>query len=286
MRVYPFKLNSQMLQTQTEYLIALPEGIREALPAVMLFRANPHEWLNPHQDEHRGGRHLLTVMQDLIHKGYSRPLAFILPRTSNFAENAFISSGKALAPEKIQDARGLGNGAIDDFLDQELIPHALNTGLILDQLAIDGFSLGGAAALYHALRRPERFVSVGSFDGSFLEWCFDNPLISPDTPSDLRLDLFPYLYGFPPDEQLFRQTNVLDRLERPYQLPPAIIHYAAANHPTANGWRVRAVLESPGLVNQAVEPCLHPYSAHNWYWADEHLYRTLPFHSRHLYQDI
>jgi hypothetical protein len=282
MPVHHFSFYSQVLETKTEYLIALPDGVQAPLPAVMLFRANPQEWLNPWQDESRGGRHLLSIMDDLINKAYSPPLAFILPRTCNRAESAFVPYGQARRPDLIPAPDGLGTGRIDDFLDQELLPQALATGLIRDRLAIDGFSFGGAAALYQALRRPERYVSVGSFDGSFLEWAFDNVLVRPDTPSDLRFDDFPYLYGFPPDEQLFRQQNVLDRLQRPYTLPPAMIHYAPAEHPTANGWRVKAVLET-GLPNQAEVPWLDPHAKHTWYWADEHMYRSLPFHARHLY---
>ena len=43
-----------------------------------------------------------------------------------------------------------------------------------------------------------------------LHFEFDNPEITPDTPSDLRFDWFPHLYGFPPDEEAFRATNALD----------------------------------------------------------------------------
>lgn len=279
--VEQIRFYSEVLATETEFLIALPAGAQPPLPAVVLLRAAPEEWLNPWQDEHRQGRNLLSVMADLMHKGYSPPLAFVLPRTSNYAGTAFVGSGTAQRPDLIAEPAGLGNGRIDDCLDQELIPRALATGLISDRLSIDGFSLGGAAALWHALRRPERFASLGSFDGSFLVWDFDNPLVNPHTPSDLRLDAFPYLYGFPPDEAAFRAGNVLDRLQQPFRLPPAMIHYAAAEHPTANGWRVRAVLAS--MANQAENPLMHPASAHTWYWADEHLYRTLPFHARHLY---
>lgn len=251
------------------------------LPAVLLFRAAPEEWLRPWQDEHRGGRSLLTIMQDLRQKDLCPPLAFILPRTTNHSETAFVSYGRAKAPELIRDRNGLGTCQMDAFLDLELIPRALDSGLIQNRLAIDGFSLGGAAAVYHALRRPERFVSLGSFDGAFLDWNFDNPLLNPQTPSDLRLDWFPYLYGFPPDEALFRQQSILEHPS--FKLPPAMIHYARAEHPTANNWRVKKFLQLSGLDNQAACPWMSPHSEHNWYWADEHLYRSLPFHARHLY---
>lgn len=281
--IHQIEFFSNVLQTKTEFILALPENAQAPLPAVILFRANPNEWLNPHQDQHRGGRHLLGIMQDLIEKDYSKPLAFILPRTCNFAEDCFVPYGQALRPDLIFARQGLGNGNIDAYLDQEVIPKALESGLILNKLAVDGFSFGGAAALYQALRRPARFVSVGSFDGSFLDWEFDNPLISPGTPSDLRFDDFPYLFDYPPNEQVFKQSNVLDQLKRPYSLPPAMIHFAAAEHPTANGWRVREVLKTGKIHNHAEIAWMHPASEHTWYWADEHLYRSLPFHASHLY---
>lgn len=278
-----FEWFSKTLNTPVYYLLVRPDGFEHPMPAVLLFRGAPEEWLNPEQDESRDMRTALTVLNDLIAKAYMPPLALVLPCTTNIRQDAWISYGRAKHPELIASPEGLGTGDMDRFIDEELIPHVLKTGLVLDRFAIDGFSLGGAASIYHALRRPERFVSLGSFDAALLDWEFDNPEIYPETPSDLRLDWFPYLCGYPPDEAHFRAHNPLDLIQSDFILPPAMIHHAAEEHPTANNWRVRLFLDQSEIDNQAELAMMHIASAHNWYWCDEHLYRTLPFHADYLY---
>ena len=284
--IHEQRLGSSILETPTKYLIITPEAKAHPLPAVMLFRGRPEEWLNPHEDASRRGRNLISVYQDLRAKGYCRELAFILPQTTNLSGSAFISHGRAQKPELIDDKSMLGNGRMDDFIYDELIPHAAQTGLIDPQrLSIDGFSLGGASSIYHALNRPELFRSCGSYDGSFLDFEFDNPLLKQDTPSDLRFDQFPYLFGFPPNENVFRKQNPIDMAKSGLakDLPPAMIHFSNNQSPESNGWRVRRLLQSAPIENHAQRPDLDEASDHQWWWVDEHLYRSLPFHSHFLY---
>lgn len=286
--IYRDSFYSEVLGVNTYYLIAYPENTVAPLPGIVLLRATPEEWLDGTADHSRGERHVLTILQDLMEQGYCPPLAFILPRTTNVSQTAFISHGTALRPDLMVDRSFIGRGAMNDFMDLELLPRSIATGLIQPgKMAIDGFSLGGASSIYHALRRPDVFVSCGSYDGAFLKYEYDDPRIFPDTPSDLRLDEFPYLFGYPPDVATFRWNNVLDVVRqftaRQWQdLPRLMIHYANEEGPTANGWRVRELLATPGVRNYAYTPSLHPHSAHSWWWVDEHLYRTLPFHAYFL----
>lgn len=286
--IYSDHFFSDVLGVSTYFLITHPDHGIPPFPGVILLRGTPEEWLDKACDESRGGRNLLTVLEDLMVQGFCPPLAFILPRTTNASQTAFISHGIALRPDLIVDPSFIGCGAMNDFFDLELIPRVVATGLVLPgALAIDGFSLGGASSIYHALRRPDLFVSSGSYDGAFLKYEYDDPRIFPDTPSDLRLDEFPYLFGYPPDVASFRWHNVLDVVrqisDRQWQdYPRMMIHYANEEGPTANGWRVQELLATPGLRNYAYTPSLHPQSAHNWWWTDEHLYRTLPFHAYFL----
>jgi hypothetical protein len=277
--------HSKVLETRTYFLIAVPDGVDVPLPGVVLFRGAPEEWMNVEQDSTRRGRSLLSVMQDLIDADLAPPLAFILPRTTNRSMTSFVSYGAALRPDLIEDRSYLGTCRMDDFLDEEVLPRAFGSGLVSDGLvSIDGFSLGGAAAIQHALRRPDLFRSCGSYDGALLKYEFDNPEVTPDTPSDLRFDWFPYLYGYPPDEAAFRARNALDVVAGgDFRMPISMLHYASERSPEENGWRMRAFLESPGVENVAEDPTMSPESAHTWWWADEHLYRTLPFHARCLY---
>ncbi len=282
--IHKVAFRSKVLETSTYFLIAAPDGIEFPLPAVVLFRGAPEEWLMEHQDGTRRGRSLLPIAEALIAAGLCAPLAFILPRTANRSMTAFASYGTALRPDLIDDRSYLGTCRMDDFLDLEVLPRAFESGIVAEgPVSIDGFSLGGAAAIQHALRRPDLFASCGCYDGALLHFEFDNPEITPDTPSDLRFDWFPHLYGFPPDEEAFRATNALDVVARgDFRLPPAMIHYAAERAPEENGWRMREFLERSGIENAAEDPTMGPESAHTWWWADEHLMRSLPFHSRCL----
>jgi hypothetical protein len=278
-------LHSDILETDTYFVIAAPDGVELPLPGVVLFRGAPEEWLNPNQDGTREGRSLLTVMDDLIASGLCAPLAFILPRTTNDSMTSFVTQGTALRPELIEDRSFLGTCRMDDFFDQELLPTAFETGLIAEgAVSLDGFSLGGVAPIHHALRRPDAFRSCASYDGALLQYEFDNPEVTPDTPSDLRFDWFPYLFGFPPDEAAFRAVNPIDIVSRgDFRMPPAMIHYASERSPEENGWRVREFLERSRIRNFAEDPAMSPLSAHTWRWVDEHLYRSLPFHAHYLY---
>ncbi|MDF1788568.1 MAG: alpha/beta hydrolase-fold protein [Verrucomicrobiales bacterium] len=282
-------IDSAILGCKTSFLIVTPEPKSQPLPAVLLLRGKPQEWLKPHEDSSRRGRNLLSVYQDLREKGYCKELAFILPQTCNDSGSNFISHGEALHPELIEDKSQIGNGRIDAFLDEELIPHCAQSPLIdTEHLSIDGFSLGGSSAIYHALRRPELFKSCASFDGSFLDFDFDNPLVTPETPSDLRFDFFPYLFGFPPNEKIFRKQNPIDMAKAGLgkHLPPAMIHFSNNQSPESNGWRVQRFLQEAQIQNHAPRPDLDEASDHQWWWVDEHLYRSLPFHSHFLYSSL
>lgn len=280
---------SEALQAHTYFLICTPTSARKPLPAVILLRGEPEEWLNPQQDHTRGGRELVSVSLDCVHKGFIEPLAFVLPRTTNQSMSAYISHGRALRPDLTSDSSYIGNGHMDRFFDQDLIPRCRESGLIdITALSIDGFSLGGASSIYHALRRPDLFKSCGSFDGSFLVYEFDHPGIFPETPSDLRLDSFPYLFDFPPHEGAFRAQNPIDiarsQSGQPNgpNIPPSIIHRSNQETPSSNGWRVETFLRESGVHNHAQNLVFDKASTHAWHWVDEHLYRSLPFHSHFL----
>lgn len=284
--IHELTINSTTLQCKTTVLIVTPDTKTSPCPAIVLLRGKAKEWLNPHEDKSRRGRNLISVYHDLRQKGFCKELAFILPQTCNDSESCFISHGEALHPELINDNSAIGQGRIDTFLDQELIPLCAQSQLIdTKRLSIDGFSLGGSSAIYHALRRPELFRSCAAYDGAFLDFDFDNPLVTPDTPSDLRFDLFPYLFGFPPNEKIFRKQNPIDMAKAGLatHLPPAMIHFSNNQSPESNGWRVQRFLKEAQIKNHAQQPDLDEASDHQWWWVDEHLYRSLPFHSHFLY---
>lgn len=280
--IYEERFYSSTLEVETYFLIAIPDDIDLPVPGLMLFRSVPEEWLNKSQDSTRGGRNIISVLNDLMQKSYCPPMAFILPRTSNESETANVPYGKALYPELIKDKTYIGNGDMDGFIFNELIPRTFVSGIVKDGLiSVDGFSVGGASAIYYAMKRPDLFASFASYDASLLKYEFDNPQIYPGTPSDLKFSDFPYLYGYPPDEDYFRSINPMDLISD-IPMPPGMIHYSNSQSPAANGWRVKNFLNKSKIRNYASQSLLNHYSDHTWWWADEHLYRSLPFHARFL----
>ena len=256
------------------------------LPLITLFRASPDEWFQSRQDHSRGKRNVFTVVKDLIDQDYLMPCGLVFPQTCNHLQSEYYFSAKIHelsssneAPESILD--------VDHFVNYFLPELANKYPVDIDRVSLDGFSLGGFTSLCYSFSYPDRFVSTGSFDGSILDYNFDNKRVTPDSPSDLSFDQFPYLFGNDPDEALFRSQNPLDIVSDSKREIPKNLHimYTNDNNPTSNKPRVQNFLDKMkerGVVNLAEIELIHENSLHEWYWVDEYLFRCLPFHSRKL----
>ncbi len=269
-------------------VIYLPDPflIGSKLPLITLFRASPDEWFQSRQDHSRGKRNVFTVVKDLIDRDYLMPCGLIFPQTCNHSQNEYYFSSKTQnvelcneAPDTILD--------VTHFIDVFLPELAEKYPVDIDRVSLDGFSLGGYTSLSYSFAYPNRFISTGSFDGSILDYNYDNKRITPDSPSDLTFDVFPYLFGVDPDENSFRSQNPIDILNNLDREIPRNLHimYTNDNNPTSNKLRVQKFLESMknrGLVNSAEMELINENSVHEWYWVDEYLFRCLPYHSRML----
>lgn len=269
-------------------VIYLPDQFssHSKLPLISIFRAKPDEWFQSRLDHSRGKRNVFTVVKDLIDHDYLKPCGFVFPQTSNNANNEFYFAAQVQQknlcldpPEIILD--------VDYFCDVFLTDLATKYPVDIRRVSLDGFSLGGFTSLSYSFSRPQRFVSTGSFDGSILDYEMDNKRINPKTQSDLTFDTFPYLYGEDPDEVAFRAQNPLDILQRSDSVVPEnlFIMHSSEETPTSNKPRVLKFLVSlrnRGIVNSAPNALLHENSMHEWYWVDEYLFRSLPFHSQCL----
>lgn len=269
-----------------EYVLYLPDAFlgEEKLPLITLFRAGPEEWFQSRQDDSRGKRNLFTLTIDLIEKSFLKPCGFLFPRTNTrdgsryyFSKGPFVQEPKGEAVLSQQ------------FFEEKLLPHlAENYPVDIERVSLDGFSLGGYTALSYSFTNPQRYKSTGCFDGALLDFHFDNRSISPDTPSDLCFDEFPYLFDAEPSEEYFRSQNPLDLAQRG-QFPPNLFVMASADtHPTSNRPRMEKLAEfmhNHGVVNHAQELIIDENSRHEWYWVDEYLYRALPFHSHKLQEE-
>ena len=269
-------------------VIYLPDPflVGSKLPLITLFRASPDEWFQSRQDHSRGKRNVFTVVKDLIDQDYLLPCGLIFPQTCNHNQSEYYFSTKVHElslcnepPDTILDAVHF----IDHFLPELATKYPVDT----DRVSLDGFSLGGYTSLSYSFTYPNRFVSTGSFDGSILDYNYDNKRVTPDSPSDLSFDQFPYLFGSDPDETLFRSQNPLDIICNFEREIPKNLHimYTNDNNPTSNKPRVQKFLDiirNRGINNLADRDLLHENSLHEWYWVDEYLFRCLPFHSRML----
>ena len=297
--LHRMEINSEILDTTCRLAVYIPEEDHntnplERLPAIYIFRGDCDEWLNPHQDESRQGRNAITVLEDLRHKGYLPPVALVFPTTAN-AENGVFSGGFDFVAPPGENLKNIGTGKFEQFVIGELIPNIENEFPIGGEpglRALDGFSLGGLIAFVLGLKYPDRFAAIGCYDGAFLFWTHDHPDGVSHLENDLRLNLFPYWFGMPPDFDHFQRNNPAniifnaggEHLAKIRNLP-MYLQTANDQTPNANQWRVERFIEMLAHIkirNGFEQSLLNPHARHNWYWADEHLYYVLPRLCRHM----
>lgn len=119
---------------------------------------------------------------------------------------------------------------------------------------VDGFSLGGLHMVNLMWRRPERFSSAGMYDGT--------------------------LYLFDMDQMISADETYFTRLK-----PVQFLLHSAAVQPSnlSNNRRFDSLLTSHGIYNTFDDLVFSTTSQHNWWNADEHMIRSLPFHSLKFY---
>jgi S-formylglutathione hydrolase FrmB len=290
-RLVRLRVRSAALEATRTVLVYLPTAYRRdrraRFPAVYLLRGHEREWANPQEDAHRGGRTALDVADDLIGRGKIQPLLLVMPPITS-TDGALHGLGINLRqPERACRARGVGPGRFEDFLVEEVIPTVdrhFRTRPERGGRAVDGFSLGGFAALSLALRHPDLFASVGAFDSTFFYRSATRPDRAPDELP--RQEMFAAAFGDPLDLEHFRRYNPADlvRATPAAQLSRLALHVHSAPRgrepANSNYLRTRSLL---GLlarrgVRNSFTPFALPGSAHTWFWADEHLCRSLPRH--------
>lgn len=113
---------------------------------------------------------------------------------------------------------------------------------------LDGFSLGGLITFVLGLKYPDQFAAID--DGVFLFWNHDPPDGVSHPENDLRLNLYPYWFGMPPDFRHFQRKNpsniLLDtiggHLAKIRRLP-MYLQTAYDQTPNANQWRMKRFIE-------------------------------------------
>jgi S-formylglutathione hydrolase FrmB len=289
-RLRRLRVASRALGCARTVLVHLPEAYERAdqqFPAVYLLRGHHREWANPREDSHRAARSAPWVADALVRQGRMGPVVLVMPPLTS-ADGRVHSLGVNLrAPRLARGAAGVGRGCFEDFLVHDVIPAVERHFRVLPggrHRAVDGFSVGGFAALSLALRHAGLFASVGAFDGTFL---YADGVTPDGIPDHLLSD--PSLaaaLGQPVDLDHLRRYNPANLVQT---VPDALlrqlrVHLQCApreSEPSdSNFFRTEhllRLLEARGQRNALGQPVL-PGSRHNWYWADEHLLRSLPWH--------
>jgi S-formylglutathione hydrolase FrmB len=282
---------SKALGVEKKYFIYLPPKYNGTtrFPVVYLFRGHEKEWIDKEQDTTRN-TNAVEIADDLISQKEISDMILVMPSTTS-DDGSVITCGLNLrSPNLVTEKPGVGTGHYADYL-LELIRHIDDTYRTKTGRygrAVDGFSVGGHTALLLALKNPEMFCSVGAYDGSFGFLRKRDPRKSARPLSDALFDPFAYMYGQPFDQKHFRQNNPADLiLTAGSSMLKALrglrfhICSAGAPEPRSNRDRtlhIMSLLALRGVENEPESAILDPNSEHTWYWADEHLKRSLLGH--------
>lgn len=282
---------SKTLGIEKRYFIYLPPkyGGTTRFPVVYLFRGHEKEWVEKSQDHTRIAS-APEIADELIAQKEISDTILVMPSTSS-EDGSVITCGLNLrSPNLVTDKPGVGTGHYASYL-LELIRHIdenYRTKNSRYGRAVDGFSVGGHTAVLLALHHPELFCSVGAYDGSFGFLRKRDPRKSARPNSDAIFDPFPYMYGQPFDQKYFRQNNPADLIltagsSQLKAMRGLRFHICSAGAPEPRSNRDRtlhllAILAQRGIENEPESAILDPNSEHTWYWADEHLKRSLLAH--------
>lgn len=284
------RIRSQILGvTRGLYLYLPPEYAtqpRRRFPALYLLRGHEREWVNPHEDESRGGTTVIDVYERLRATEAIGPMILVMPGMAS-ADNAVPGMLTDFhSPALAGQAPELGSGLFQRFFFEELIPAVDQRFRTLPAArAVAGFSLGGYMAIKAAALCPELFVSVGAFDGSFpytgdggrcarlsdgifAPPMFDAPLGRPRNPAHLNANN-PICLLLRADPAALRRITWL------IQYGPETIEPWGSNF--YRGEYLLRALATLGIGNAAPVAALAE-ARHSWQSADRHIEQTLPLH--------
>lgn len=289
-RARPVRISSRALGAAKSLYVYLPPEYaaepRRRFPTLYLLRGHEREWVNPREDESRGGRTAIDVYEGLRAAGAIGPLILVMPglASDDNAVPGMLTDFRS--PELAAAAAGVGSGRFQRYFFDELIPHIDRSFRTAPAArAVAGFSLGGYMAVKAAALRPELFASVGAFDGSFPYGAdggtaarpgdglfappmFDAPLGRPRDPGRLA-DNSPVCLLMRADPAALRRITWVIQYG-PEQLEPWGSNFYRGEH-------LLRALRALGIANAAPVAAV-PDGSHTWQAADRHLEQTLPIH--------
>ncbi len=288
---------SPALGLSRSFYIYIPPDVTDhhRAPALYLLRGHEREWVNPFEDQSRGGRNVIDVYEEQRAAGNIGPLVLVFPGTSSDDNGIPGMLVNMRAPHLAHGALGIGSGRFADYFFDDLIPYVeRHFPVIADGRArgIAGFSLGGAMALSAAARRPDLFACAGAYDGTFLYAC-DRGRRVRKRDRVVTNSMFDAAYGVPRDLTFVARHNAANLILRGRWEELARVTWVVAYGPESQepwqsnyyrGEHLLACLRARGLTNALETPVL-PDGDHSWRTADRFMAQTLPLYDRALRQE-
>ena len=159
---------SEVLKTDMGFDIYLPKDYDENIKYPVLYSLH---FFDGNQHTLLGGLISLNANADtLIANNKIQPMIIVSPDYKNsFAVNTTLAQGAA--------ATGAVIGLYKDYLINELIPYVdahYSTITQREGRFIDGYSMGGFAALHIGFSHPELFAKVGAHSAAFWDYAADD----------------------------------------------------------------------------------------------------------------
>lgn len=219
-RVWQDILYSDALQTKKTFRIYLPAGYDESsqrYPVVYFLHPKGDNWFNPYV--HGRDKTLKDIADSLIASGQIGKMILVDPDHGD-CSTAIPGMPNMLRPD-LTSGDGIGTGQFDDYLIDDLIPYVdsrYRTMADRSRRGIDGYELGGYAAVLSAVKHPELFSSVGSYEAPFMWRNLDDPTSTGIQDDKLWLSasgdsIFGAAFDEPRNVNYMQQNNAIDLLE-------------------------------------------------------------------------
>ena len=292
---------SPSLRIDKSFNIYLPKGYdngNKKYPVLYLFRG--------HEDEWRDRGNIKEIADELISKGFMGEMIIIMPGLT-FGENFVGFPVNLIETSSAKENAIIGSGRFEDFIINDLIPYVdenFRTIAVRSARAVDGFSAGAFSTLFLALRHPELFCSIGSYDGNLGYLDFNDPSIQGafDDSIYMFLSLFDPYFGNPRNMEYMKQCNPSNIIEAatPEQLDiiKEMKFFIRSACETAKSAyiegsyypRVKQFVElmaARGIMNYWRDDLVMSLNAdHNWADAKVYIKSTLPLHWNEFSKNI
>lgn len=261
-------------------------------PVIYLFRGHEDEWVDPWEDDSRGGQNIKDVVDKLFKENKIGKMIFVMPGVSSVDNSIpglgvnFINVGLA------GPADGIGTGRFNDYLIKDLINHIdsnYNTVNSRFYRGVDGFSLGGYTSVMLVTKNPELFISAGAYDGTMMWLDFDDLRSSgfEDDDTWLSTSMFDPAFDSPRNIPFMKNYNMCNLINEGSQSyidtlkDIQFLLHSGGSPERSNLTETQHVVDllaEKGIDNVFDDIRLTNDAVHNWHFADLHMSKSIPYH--------